>query len=619
MLENIKTTFFKKTTRKKISFFIIVDVFLIGLSCFTAFSLRFDGAIPDNYLAALQWFIGLTILTTVLIFYIEKLYFITWSFVSTHELLKLFRAVIFSFLLIGIILFVLKYNPNFSGFPRSIIFISAFLVFLTTGLLRFAKRIYLYGFRERMNSTGKKILIYGAGEAGEQLARALTNQTAYCPIGFIDDNPLKQGSRIHNIKVLGGRKDIPSIHKTLNVDELIIAIATAPRDVIRETIDIARQAGILKVKILPTTKEILEDKVGLGHLREITIEDLLGREPIKIENHLVQELITDKKVLITGAAGSIGSHLCEQIMTFNPRTLIALDMDETGVFYLEHKLNKQNASLEKKFVVGNIRHREKIEQLFSTMRPDIVFHAAAYKHVPLMEAHPDEAVRNNILGLQVITEAAIKHQVGKFIFISTDKAVNPCSVMGMTKRVGEMICQVANHQNQTKFISVRFGNVLDSRGNVVALFKKKIKDGDTIEITHPDMKRYFMITSEAVLLVMQAGAMGNGGEVFVLDMGEPIKIIDLATEMIKLSGLEPYKDIPIVFTQPRPGEKLFEELLTAEEGTVATRNQKIFTARLSEVNQAHLDTHIEQLKQNIRAFDKANTVETLKNLIFKKS
>jgi len=341
----------------------------------------------------------------------------------------------------------------------------------------------------------------------------------------------------------------------------------------------------------------------------------LGREPISLDQRGIENFLKDKKILVTGGAGSIGSELCRQIAKFKPRLLLVLDQDETGIFNISGELRNRFPQLKIVSIIADVRDKIKIEQIFKEFSPEVIFHAAAYKHVPLMEEHPDEAVKNNIFGTKNIADLAIKYGVEKLIFISTDKAVNPTSVMGATKRIGEMICQTLNQKNHTKFISVRFGNVLDSRGSVIPIFKEQIKRGGPVEITHPEMKRYFMVTSEACLLVLQAGTMGKGGEVFVLDMGSPIKILDLAKELIRLSGLEPDKDIPIVYTEPRPGEKLFEELLTAEEGTVATQNQKIFVANLSKVDEEELNTGLDKLKKAADNGEKDAIIKTLKELI----
>ncbi len=431
----------------------------------------------------------------------------------------------------------------------------------------------------------------GAGDAGEQILRSILNfrDSPYSPVGFVDDSPLKQGEIIHGLKVLGKTDEIENIIKEYQVSELIIAIPSGELDTIKKAVSLARKAGVKNVKVLPSVHDIIEGKVSIKNIKEVEIEDLLFRESVEIDFNNIEKLIKGKKVLITGAAGSIGSELCHQVLRFDPQKLMALDRDETGIFNL---LRKEN-NIE--YQIADILNKEKIDNIFKEFKPDLVFHAAAYKHVPLMEKHPEEAVRNNVFGTKIIAESCLKNNVEKMIFISTDKAVNPTSVMGATKRIGEMICQSLN--GETKFVSVRFGNVLNSRGSVIPIFKEQIKEGGPVKVTHPDMERYFMLTSEACLLVMQAGAIAEAGEVFVLDMGKPVKIVDLAEEMIKLSGMEPDKDIPIVFTKPRPGEKMSEEMLTEKEKVSSTCYEKIFKAKLNEVGKEKMKEILKRLKK----------------------
>ena len=602
---SLKNKIFHRTTFKRTIFFLFCDIVLVALSCYFGFLLRFDGAIDSQYFPMIKAFVGLVVPLTIVFFVIERLYSISWSFISIREIIKLGRAIILSFASMGAILFVLKDHDMFHGFPRSIVFISGAVAFFLTGLLRFAKRIYLHGFKNKSKENGEdknKILIIGAGDAGEKLARHIiaTPNIPYSLKGFIDDNPMKKGVLIHGIKVLGKIKDIPKIVIKKEIEEIIIAIPSAPPKVIKETVELARQAGIKKIKILPGTKEILEEKVSLNNLREISIEDLLGRDPVEIDTKAIREYITDKVVLVTGAAGSIGSILCEQILKFKPRKLIALDQRETALFYLKRDLNKiwKNSSLTKnplEFALVDICDKNKIYKIFKKFQPHTVFHAAAYKHVPMMEADPDEAVKNNIFGTLNVGKAALEYNVKKFVLVSTDKAINPTSIMGASKRVCEKVCVWLNQQNNTHFCAVRFGNVLGSQGSVVPIFQKQIEKGGPVEVTAPEMKRYFMITSEACLLIMQAGAIGQGGEVFVLDMGQPVKILDLAKEMIHLAGYKPDVDIPIVFTGIRQGEKLFEEILTENESP--TKHEKIFIS--------HLDNNGDDMEKILKEFEQA--------------
>lgn len=599
----------------RLIFFLTADAFLIILSAWLAFMVRFEGAVPEKYSLNILGIILLAWLITIPVFYFLKLYHFTWAYVSTEELTSLIKGTALSFLMLTGVFFVLRDQPIFTGFPRSTLFISYFFIFIFCGGIRFSKRFYLQIFQNRGKEEKERTLIVGAGNTGEQILRSIltSKNSPYLPIGFIDDNPAKQGSLIHGVKVLGKINDIPQVVKNKDVEGLIVALSSVGSQIIRGAVERGRNAGLRKIKIVPPIDELIDGKISLGNLKDIEMEDLLGREPVVLEPKLIESFIEGKKILVTGAAGSIGSELCRQIIKFWPAHLFLLDQDETGIFNIENELKNKFSQI--KPFMADIRDKEKINRVFSSVAPEIVFHAAAYKHVPLMEEHPDEAIKNNIFGTKVIAEAAIKNRAESFIFISTDKAVNPSSVMGATKRAGEMICQSLNRENRTKFVSVRFGNVLGSRGSVIPIFKEKIKKREPIEITHFEMKRYFMTVPEACLLVMQAGAMGRGGEVFVLDMGDPIKIMDLAKELILLSGLEPDRDIPIVFSEPRLGEKLFEDLLTAEEGTAATQNKKIFIAKLSQVDKGKLISVLKKLEKAAYNGDKEIIIKALKELI----
>ena len=589
----------EKTALKRILFFAALDIVLISLSVVLAFFLRFEGKIPFQYIEeqTLQQVVILTLLFCLPVFYFFGLYSFSWSYVSTKELISLFKAITLSFVFLVFSILVLR---TFKGFPRSILIISYFLIFVFCGAVRFAKRIYLELIRDKKGrkKEREKVLIIGAGDAGEQILRSILSlkDSSCLPVGFVDDSASKQGLTIHGVKVLGKIEDIPKIVKKKQIKQVIVALPSVSSKTIKRAVELSREAGLKNIKVVPSMAEIIDGEISVRDLREIQIEDLLGRQSVELNTEAIKKFIKEKNILISGAAGSIGSELSRQVAKFKPASLLLLDQDETGIFNIFRELKNKFPYLKIQPLIANITDSSKVNYLFSNFKPNIVFHAAAYKHVPLMEEHPDEAVKNNIFGTKIIAEAAKKYGVEKFVFISTDKAINPVSVMGATKRVGEAICQFLNQQSATSFVSVRFGNVLNSRGSVVPIFKEQIKAGGPVEVTHPEMKRYFMTISEACLLVMQAAEIGQGGEVFVLDMGKPIRILDLAKEMIRLSGFEPDKDIPIVFIGPRPGEKFFEEILTAEEGVVATQNQKIFKAKLSSVDEAKLKEGLEKLK-----------------------
>jgi FlaA1/EpsC-like NDP-sugar epimerase len=609
--------FLEKRQLTKLVFFVLADAFFIALAVGLAFLVRFEGQIPERYYLNIYGIILLCLIVTVPVFYFFRLYHFSWKYVSTEELIELVKGTALSFFLLTGLFLVLRDLAVFSGFPRSTLFISYFFIFIFSGGIRFAKRIYLQASPFTKKEKKERTLIVGAGDTGELILRnILTVRTSpYHIVGFIDDSQARQGVSIHGIIVLGRIRDIPKIVAENKVEGMIVAMPSVDSEVIHMAVEKGREAGLRKIKIIPPIEEVFAGKVTLGQLREVDMEDLLARDLVPADKKLIEEFLLNKVVLVTGAAGSIGSELTRQIAKFRPSQLILLDQDETGIFNIAEELQDKFPELKKISLVADIRDEAKMDGIFREYQPSIVFHAAAYKHVPLMEENPDEAVKNNVFGTKVVTEAALKNGVEKMIFVSTDKAVNPTSVMGATKRIGEMVCQLHNQKNSTKFISVRFGNVLDSRGSVIPIFREKIKKREPIEITHPEMKRYFMVTSEASLLVLQAGAMGKGGEVFILDMGNPIKILELAKQMIQLSGLEPDRDIPIVFTEPRPGEKLFEEIMSAEEGRVTTQNQKIFMAELSPVDEEKLREGLEELKKSADICDREALRALLKEIV----
>jgi FlaA1/EpsC-like NDP-sugar epimerase len=597
--------------------FFVLDIILITLSVWLAFFLRFEGRIPATQISNIKGLIVLALVSSLPVLYFFKLYSFSLSFISAEELVALIKVNIFSFLFSATVILIFRDEPMFIGFPRSVLFISYFLIFLFCGASRFSKRAYTQMFKRGLDKTKEKTLIVGAGDAGEQILRSILNSrsSSYQPVGFVDDNKFKQGVIIHGIQVFGRIEDIPAVVEREDIEGMIIALPSAGSKTIKRAVELGNKAGLKKIKIVPSVTEVINGEVNIRALREVRVEDLLGREQVFLDQGVIENFILNKAILIIGAAGSIGSELCRQVIKFKPSSILILDQDETGIFNIEEELKDNFEQIKTKSVIADILDKQKIDKIFNDFKPNIVFHAAAYKHVPLMEINSDEAIKNNVFGTKNVAEISIKHGVEKFVFISTDKAINPSSVMGATKRIGEMICQSLSQKNNTKFVSVRFGNVLDSRGSVIPIFREQIRKKGPVEVTDPQMKRYFMLTSEACLLVMQAGAMSQGGEVFVLDMGEPIKILDLAREMIKLSGFEPNKDIPIVFTGIRPGEKLFEEILTTEEGVIATKNKKIFITKLSKVNEERLDQGLKKLKTVIQTGNQKEIRNILRKII----
>ena len=572
----------RMTPFKRRALFVLADSLLISFSLYASFWLRFDGAIPADFVRKFPFYLGLALILKISFLAVFGMYSVSWRFFGLRDLQKFIGAVSVASISLGAIYMAFHYRGPFSGFPRAVMLADYVITLGFLGGLRISKRAVI----EYLSKSGKithghaRILIVGAGNAGSSIGRDMlvSKKSNYFPIGYIEDDLSKRGMSIHGIKVLGTRHDIPTLLKANAVDEVLIAIPYFRSKDIRAVMEIIRNAGgPTKVKILPGILDLVAGNVALSDIKEIRVEDLLGREEVEIDFAAIRAFLNNKRVLITGAGGSIGSELARTVLQFEPRSTTLLDIDETELFYLMKRFH--GAATEIFPVVGDIRDRVKMKAVMAEFRPEIIVHSAAYKHVPILESYPEEAVKTNILGTKILGELALKYKVEKFVNISTDKAINPTSVMGSTKRVGEEMLRVLNGRNGTKFISVRFGNVLGSRGSVIPVFEDQIKRGGPVTITHPDMKRYFMATSEAVLLVLEAAAVGEGGEAYILDMGEPVKILDLAREMIRLSGHEPDVDIPIVFSGLRPGEKLFEELLGAEEGSEPTEHARIFKAR----------------------------------------
>lgn len=581
--------FLQPTMFKRWVFFLFADVTLIILAMYVSFWIRFDWTIPAKFTGNLKYYIAMALIIKLSLLIYYNLYSISWRFFSLGDLIKLFKAVSISSVSLGLLLFLFKPYEPFKEFPRSVLLLDYIFTMGLVSLLRISKRaIREYQFKTEKLIEGKsRVLIIGAGQAGEQISREMLSnkKSKYFPIGYVDDDPAKQGISIHGVKVIGRRADIPSILKINSIDEVLVAIPSVNSKEIREIVKIVRESEPTReIKILPGITDLMDGRATLSDIQEIRIDDLLGREPVEIDFKIIREFLYGKKVLITGAGGSIGSELSRTAINFEPKALALVDIDETELFLLLQRPKFKAASCNIVPVIGNINDKTKISAVFEKFRPEIILHAAAYKHVPMLEFYPEDAVKTNVLGTKILAELAIEYDVEKFIYVSTDKAINPSSIMGSTKRVGEELMRILNRKHRTRFICVRFGNVLGSRGSVVQLFREQIKRGGPVTITHPEMKRYFMATSEAVLLVLEAAAIGEGGEAYVLDMGEPVKILELAKEMIKLSGYEPDVEVPIVYSGLRPGEKLFEELLGAEEGSEPTKHAKIFRVRDSKMN-----------------------------------
>lgn len=512
--------------------------------------------------------------------FLTRLYAISFRFASVTELIKIFLISVAT-LIANIVLLFIPYGNEFSlsrdDVEWSILTFLCMFIFSASIICSYRILLYLkYRFTTKSDDARKRVLIVGAGAAGTMILRELqiTDKISCIPVGFIDDDPNKIGRDIMNVRVLGNSESIVEIAEKTKTNLIIIAIPTANGGVIKKITQICLQTKC-EVKTLPGIYQLIDGAVSVSKLRNVDVNDLLGREPVKTNLDEVMTYIEDNVVLVTGGGGSIGSELCRQIAEHNPKQLIILDIYENNAYAIEQELKRKLPNLNLLTLIASVRDSVKMDDVFKTYRPDIVFHAAAHKHVPLMETSPNEAVKNNILGTYKVVKCADKYGVKKFVQISTDKAVNPTNIMGATKRVCEMIIQAYAKKSQTCFVAVRFGNVLGSNGSVIPLFKEQIAEGGPVTVTHKDIIRYFMTIPEAVSLVLQAGANAKGGEIFVLDMGEQVRIYDLAVNLIRLSGLEPHKDIEIKITGLRPGEKLYEERLMAEEGLTKTSNNRI--------------------------------------------
>jgi FlaA1/EpsC-like NDP-sugar epimerase len=617
-------------------YFFMLDVLLLVVAVVLSYVLRLETFSVAQVGSGFIFFTSLVVVVIPLVFFFFGIYARYWVYASVEELLLLSGAVTLGVAVCGTVGLVTAWLVPDMSLPRSIPFIFWPLALVVTGAPRFGVRLYVQYARRRpelhnySNGLPQRVLVVGAGNAGTIVVREMLNNPALGMdvIGFVDDDSRKLGARIAGVPVLGNRRAIPQLTEQYGVDLVIITIPTAPGREIREIVTICERASV-PTKIMPGLYEMLGDLVSVNQLRNVQIEDLLRREPVQTDTAAVQRLIAGKRVLVTGGGGSIGSELCRQILRFGPSDLIVLGHGENSIFEICGELNRKVSNAVRSSedptpalprihpVIADIRFPDRLRAVFEQYRPEIVFHAAAHKHVPLMEANPTEAVGNNVLGTRNLLDAAVMVGVAQFVMISTDKAVRPTSVMGASKRAAEMLVHQTAWEIGKPYVAVRFGNVLGSRGSVLHTFKRQIAAGGPVTVTHPEMKRYFMTIPEAVQLVLQAAVLGQGGEVFMLDMGEPVKIVDLARDVIELSGLEVGRDIEIVFTGVRPGEKLHEELFTPGETYRRTEHQKIFVidSASNQVLPSRLNHMIARLEDTVYSNQASDMLGLLRDLL----
>lgn len=593
---------FKNKSKKmiyRILLLMLVDVLIITMAGPLAIYIRFNMFFESRaieFIEEIFRYLPVNIIVSLVIFAACRLYQGIWKYASASDLVNIIIAALLSTVsqTIGMSLLGLE-------FPRSYPFLYFVILAGGVSVFRFTYRIlgYVQSRKEGMNRTGKKnTMIVGAGEAGYTLLKELQNsrfvdQNVCC---LVDDDPGKHGKYLRGVLVAGGRYDICRLADEYDIDEIMIAIPSATHAVVQEILDICSQTSC-KLKVLPGIYQLVNGEVSVSKLRNVEIEDLLGRDPVDTKVDSIMGYVSGKTVLVTGGGGSIGSELCRQIARHEPKRLIIFDIYENNAYDIQQELRKNYPDLDLVVLIGSVRNTHRINNVFEQYRPEIVYHAAAHKHVPLMEDSPNEAIKNNVMGTWKTAQAADRYGVSRFVLISTDKAVNPTNIMGASKRLCEMVVQMMNNQSKTEFVAVRFGNVLGSNGSVIPLFKKQIEAGGPVTVTHPDIIRYFMTIPEAVSLVLQAGAQAKGGEIFVLDMGKPVKILDLALNLIRLSGYKPYEDIDIQFTGLRPGEKLYEELLMSEEGLQSTENDLIHIGKPIEFDEELFKHQLEELDQ----------------------
>ena len=582
------------------TYLIIYDIISVIFSSYIAVLIRYEfhlDTVPEHFLTPINRFLPVNILLTLLIFYIFRLYHSLWAFAGETELQNLVVSCAISALLnsVGLQFFKVSEQPV----PKSYYFLYMFVLISMMFVSRFSYRFLRSQKHKQQNKkNGISVMVIGAGEAANVIIKEIVNSNFSTMVirCIIDDDQGKWGRYIQGIKVAGGRDRIIECADLYDIDEIIVAMPSISRPELRKILEICKETNC-KLRSLPGMYQLVNGEVNVSKLRDVEVEDLLGRDPISVDLDSILGYVQNKTVLVTGGGGSIGSELCRQIACHRPNHLIILDIYENNVYDIQQELKTKYPELKLTVLIASVRNTNRMNWIFEKYRPEIVYHAAAHKHVPLMEDSPNEAVKNNVFGTWKTAQAAAFYGVRRFVLISTDKAVNPTNIMGASKRICEMIIQTFNNHYDTEFVAVRFGNVLGSNGSVIPLFRKQIVAGGPVTVTHPDIIRYFMTIPEAVSLVLQAGAYAKGGEIFVLDMGEPVKILDLAENLIRLSGYRVGEDIKIEFTGLRPGEKLYEELLMEEEGLKETANRLIHVGKPIEIDETQFFIQLKKLKE----------------------
>ncbi len=604
---------FKFNLSKRRLVVFLLDVFLIGFAFVSAFLLRFDLSIPQEFHLVFWQGFAAVMLVKPPVLLISGHYQNIWRYASLQDGIEILKVVTTSSVLA---VFVLMYYRHFAPYPRSIFLLDWFLLFAMMSASRLFFRIYRENVLRSKHSEGPRTLVIGAGTTGSMMTKEIRRQSdaAFNIIGFIDDDPEKRGMKLHGIPVIGNTEELNTLITKYRVEDVIIAMSSSNSRVIRRVVESCKCANV-RFKTLPAIADLIDGSFSVSQIKNVEIEDLLGRDPVKLDRRQIGGYLTDRRVLISGAAGSIGSEICRQVARFNPAKLILLEQAETPLYEIEKELIATFPDLHIIPLVADVRDKDMIEVAFEEFAPEVVFHAAAYKHVPMMEYNPVQAVLNNVFGSKNIADAAHKFKVNNLVMISTDKAVNPTNIMGTTKRVSEIYVQALSGISATKFTTVRFGNVLGSNGSVIPLFKQQIASGVPVTVTDKNIIRYFMTIFEAVQLVLQAGSMELGSKILVLDMGEPVRIVDLAEELIRLSGFTPYEDIDIVFTGLRPGEKLFEELLISGEGILPTTHDKIKVLAPIHFDLKTMEAELTNLYQAARINDISGLLASLKAIV----